>query len=131
MALPETVETEPSIHLARIREEFFTHYPGADFSNVERAYELAANAHAGQMRRSGHPYITHPLIVTEILASYGMDEATLIAAVLHDTVEDTEISLDDTAEMFGEEVAALIDGVTKLDRIRFSSREEQQAATIR
>ena len=131
MALPETIETEPEVHLARVKEEFVTRYPGADTANIQRAYEIAASAHAGQMRRSGHPFITHPLIVTEILASYGMDEATLIAAILHDTVEDTDITLDDTTEMFGEEVSTLIDGVTKLDRIRFSSREEQQAATIR
>ncbi len=131
MALPDTVETEPEVHLARIEELFRSHYPNADFTAIQSAYQVAADAHAGQMRRSGHPYITHPLIVTEILASYGMDEATLIAAILHDTVEDTELSLEDTTEMFGEEVSALIDGVTKLDRIRFSSREEQQAATIR
>jgi len=131
MALPETVETEPQIHLEKIEELYRSHYPDADLTAINRAYEVAMAAHAGQTRRSGHAYITHPLIVTEILASYGMDEATLIAAILHDTVEDTEISLEDTAAMFGDEVAALIDGVTKLDRIRFSSREEQQAATIR
>jgi len=131
MALPEIIESEPELHLARIRELFLAQYTSADLSNIERAYRVAEQAHAGQMRRSGHPYITHPLIVAEILAGYGMDEATLVAAILHDTVEDTEISLADTAEMFGEEVATLIDGVTKLDRIRFSSREEHQAATIR
>jgi GTP pyrophosphokinase len=131
MALPETVETEPEIHLERIKAEYLGNYPDASTEAIERAYAVAAAAHEGQMRQTGHPYITHPLIVTEILASYGMDEATLVAAILHDTVEDTELSLEDTAAAFGEEVAALIDGVTKLDRIRFSSREEHQAATIR
>jgi GTP pyrophosphokinase len=131
MALPDIVEAEPELHLGRIREQFAVHYGNAAFTNIERAYRVAAQAHAGQMRRSGHPYITHPLIVAEILAGYGLDEATLMAAILHDTVEDTDLSLEDTAEMFGDEVAGLIDGVTKLDRIRFSSREEQQAATIR
>jgi GTP pyrophosphokinase len=131
MALPETVETDPEIHLARVLAEFEMHYPGAGTAQIRRAYHVAKEAHAGQMRRSGHPFITHPLIVTEILASYGMDEATLIAAILHDTVEDTDISLEDTEEQFGAEVAGLIDGVTKLDRIRFSSAEEHQAATIR
>ncbi|MDX2466807.1 MAG: bifunctional (p)ppGpp synthetase/guanosine-3',5'-bis(diphosphate) 3'-pyrophosphohydrolase, partial [Acidimicrobiia bacterium] len=131
MALPETAETDPEIHLARIKDEFGNHYPDADTAVIDRAYEVALKAHAGQMRHSGHPYITHPLIVTEILASYGMDEATIVAAILHDTVEDTDISLEDTADEFGEEVARLIDGVTKLDRIKFSSREEHQAATIR
>ncbi|MDJ0496876.1 MAG: bifunctional (p)ppGpp synthetase/guanosine-3',5'-bis(diphosphate) 3'-pyrophosphohydrolase [Acidimicrobiia bacterium] len=131
MALPETVETDPEVHLARVLAEYQTHYPGAGNDKIRRAYHVANEAHAGQMRRSGHPYITHPLIVTEILASYGMDEATLVAAILHDTVEDTDISIEDTEEQFGAEVAELIDGVTKLDRIRFSSAEEHQAATIR
>lgn len=131
MALPETVETEPEIHLERVKEEFLSHYPGASVARIDEAYGVASDAHAGQVRRSGHPFITHPLIVTEILASYGMDEATLVAAILHDTVEDTDVSIEDTAEQFGDEVAQLIDGVTKLDRIRFSSREEHQAATIR
>ncbi|MEA2001351.1 MAG: bifunctional (p)ppGpp synthetase/guanosine-3',5'-bis(diphosphate) 3'-pyrophosphohydrolase [Actinomycetota bacterium] len=131
MGLPDTAETDPAIHLERILEEFARHYPGVSTATLERAYEAASRAHEGQVRQTGHPYITHPLIVTEILASYGMDEATLIAAILHDTVEDTDISLQDTVDEFGEEVAELIDGVTKLDRIRFSSREEHQAATIR
>ena len=96
-----------------------------------RAYELAQELHAGQQRATGDPYIVHPLIVTDILAGYGMDSATLQAALLHDTVEDTPATLDAIASEFGDEVASLIDGVTKLDRIQFSSREEAQAATIR
>jgi guanosine-3',5'-bis(diphosphate) 3'-pyrophosphohydrolase len=131
MALPETVETEPLIHLERIKTEFARHYPGSDSAMLDKAFAVADDAHRGQFRHSGHPYITHPLIVAEILAGYGMDEATLVAAILHDTVEDTEVSIEDTAREFGDEVAALIDGVTKLDRIKFSTREEQQAATIR
>jgi GTP diphosphokinase / guanosine-3',5'-bis(diphosphate) 3'-diphosphatase len=131
MALPDIVESEPELHLARIRQQYAAQYGDEGFATINRAFKVAEAAHAGQMRRSGHPYITHPLIVAEILAGYGMDEATLVAAILHDTVEDTDISLEQTVDMFGEEVAALIDGVTKLDRIRFSSREEHQAATIR
>jgi guanosine-3',5'-bis(diphosphate) 3'-pyrophosphohydrolase len=131
MALPDTVETAPEIHLQRVLDEFGRHYPQEDTDTIVRAYEVAARLHEGQKRQSGHPYITHPLIVAEILAGYGMDEATLVAALLHDTVEDTEITLGEIAAEFGDEVARLIDGVTKLDRIRYSSREEQQAATIR
>ena len=112
MALPETAETDPEVHLERVIEEFGQHYPDASPDTIRRAYEVAAAAHAGQVRRSGHPFITHPLIVTEILASYGMDESTLVAAILHDTVEDTDVTLEDTAADFGEEVADLIDGVT-------------------
>ncbi len=103
----------------------------SDLESVRRAYELAAELHEGQSRATGDPYIVHPLAVTEILADYGMDTATLIAALLHDVVEDTEASIEDIEREFGDEVAALIDGVTKLDRIKFSSREEHQAATIR
>ncbi len=107
------------------------HHPEADTRLLEHAYRRAFDLHRGQARRSGEPYITHPLIVADILAGYGLDEATLAAALLHDTVEDTDVSLEEIAAEFGEEVAELIDGVTKLDRIRFSSREEAQAATIR
>jgi GTP pyrophosphokinase len=106
-------------------------YPEAPTDKFERAYELAVRAHDGQFRQTGEPYVCHPLIVTEILADYGMDEATLLAAILHDVVEDSEITLEEIEHQFGGEVAALIDGVTKLDRIKFSTREEQQAATIR
>jgi GTP pyrophosphokinase len=92
---------------------------------------VAAEAHRGQSRQTGDPYITHPLIVAGMLAGYGLDRATITAAILHDVIEDTPISLADITEEFGAEVAGLIDGVTKLDRIKFSSREEQQAASIR
>ena len=107
------------------------HHAGTDVDLIRRAYVVAAGAHAGQRRRTGDPYIAHPVAVAQILAAYGLDTATLAAALLHDVVEDTDISLEDLERDFGEEVALLVDGVTKLDRIKFSSREEQQAATIR
>lgn len=107
------------------------HHPGTDVDLIRRAYDVAAHAHEGQTRRTGDPYIVHPLAVAQILATFGLDTATIVAALLHDVVEDTEITLDDIERDFGEEVALLVDGVTKLDRIKFSSREEQQAATIR
>jgi GTP pyrophosphokinase len=107
------------------------HHPGTDIDVIRHAYAVAAEAHAGQTRRTGDPYIAHPIAVAQILATYGLDTATIAAALLHDVVEDTDISLEDLERDFGEEVALLVDGVTKLDRIKFSSREEQQAATIR
>ncbi len=107
------------------------HHPGTDVDVIRRAYDVAAAAHEGQKRRTGDPYVTHPIAVAQILATYGLDTATLAAALLHDVVEDTEITLADLERDFGDEVALLVDGVTKLDRIKFSSREEQQAATIR
>jgi len=105
--------------------------PEANVDLIRRAYEAAAGAHEGQMRQTGDPYIVHPLSVAEILAEFGLDSATLAAALLHDTVEDTDLTLDGLRTEFGDEVAMLIDGVTKLDRIKFSSREEATAATIR
>lgn len=98
---------------------------------LEAAYELAAEAHDGQFRETGDPYITHPLIVTEILARFGQSANTLVAALLHDVVEDTDITIDAIKRRFGDDVATMIDGVTKLDRIKFSNKAQQQAATIR
>jgi len=117
--------------LASLLEVHAEHHPGASQERVVAAYELAAKAHAGQMRQTGDRYITHPMIVAEILAGYGMDDTTLAAALLHDVVEDTEVTLALVEKQFDAETAELIDGVTKLDRIKFSSREQQQAATIR
>jgi GTP pyrophosphokinase len=110
---------------------FLDTHPSGDTDLIRDAYVQAADVHEGQMRATGDPYIVHPLAVTEILADYGMDDATLAAALMHDTVEDTDLTLADVVDDFGDEVALLIDGVTKLDRIKFSSREHAQAATIR
>ncbi len=104
-------------------------HPKADLRPVQRAYQIAEAAHEGQQRRSGDPYITHPLAVTTILAELGMDTTTLVAALLHDTVEDTATTLASVREEFGEDVAHLVDGVTKLDKIKFGDAAE--AETIR
>ncbi|MGW7007189.1 RelA/SpoT family protein [Streptomyces sp. NPDC054933] len=96
---------------------------------IERAYQVAERWHRGQKRKSGDPYITHPLAVTTILAELGMDPATLMAGLLHDTVEDTEYGLDTLRRDFGEQVALLVDGVTKLDKVKFG--EAAQAETVR
>lgn len=98
---------------------------------ITTAYGMADAAHAGQMRETGDRYITHPLIVAEILARFGLGWGTIVAALLHDVVEDTDITLVTIEAEFGAKVAGLIDGVTKLDRIKFSSKKKQQAATIR
>ncbi|MFJ9586811.1 RelA/SpoT family protein [Streptomyces acidicola] len=96
---------------------------------IERAYQVAERWHRGQKRKSGDPYITHPLAVTTILAELGMDPATLMAGLLHDTVEDTEYGLDQLRRDFGDQVALLVDGVTKLDKVKFG--EAAQAETVR
>ncbi|MGH3564978.1 MAG: RelA/SpoT family protein [Pseudonocardia sp.] len=104
-------------------------HPKADLLLLQRAYDVAAAKHEGQKRKSGDPYITHPLAVATILAELGMDTTTLVAALLHDTVEDTDYSLDRLRRDFGDEVAHLVDGVTKLDKVEFGSSAE--AETIR
>jgi len=111
--------------------EFRRRHPKADTSLISRAYDVAAGAHEHQVRRSGDPYIHHPLAVAEILAQLGLDDVTLAAALLHDAVEDTGVTLDEITRDFGSEVASIVDGVTKLDRVRFDSKEAQQAATMR
>jgi GTP pyrophosphokinase len=104
-------------------------HPKADLRQVVRAYQVAEQCHEGQMRRSGDPYITHPLAVATILAELGMDTTTLVAALLHDTVEDTGYLLEDVRRDFGDDVAHLVDGVTKLDKVQFG--EAAEAETIR
>src|SRR2546421_1995028 len=103
----------------------------ADTAMIEQAFEVARVAHADQVRRSGEPYIAHPLGVAMILADLGLDDVTIAAALLHDAVEDTTVTDEDLQEQFGPDVAAIVDGVTKLDRLQFDSREAQQAATMR
>src|ERR1035437_5879591 len=104
-------------------------HPKADLSVIERAYAVAEKAHEGQLRKSGDPYITHPLAVTSILAELGMTPGPWPAALLHDTVEDTPYSLESLTSDFGEEIAMLVDGVTKLDKVTYG--EAAQAETVR
>ena len=123
--LPAAVEVEGLV------EQYRQFHPKANGDRIVDAYEVAVTAHEGQVRKSGEPYVTHPLAVATICARYGMDETTVVAALLHDAVEDTGVTLADVESRFGADVAALVDGVTKLERIHFDSKEAQQAATIR
>ena len=104
-------------------------HPKADLALIARAYLTAEKLHGTQMRKSGDPYITHPLAVTTILADIGMTESTLVASLLHDTVEDTPYTLEQVREDFGDEVALLVDGVTKLDKVKYG--DSALAETIR
>ena len=106
-----------------------THHPKGDLAVIERAYQTASRAHASQKRQSGEPYITHPLAVAQILADLGLGPRAIAAALLHDTVEDTEYSLDQLTADFGDEVAMLVDGVTKLDKVKYG--DAAQAETVR
>ena len=121
----------PIEELAPLLTAFRKRHPKATVSLVNRAYEVARVAHTNQMRSSGEAYINHPIAVARIVADIGLDEISLAAALLHDAVEDTEITLEDVQRDFGDEVATLVDGVTKLERLQFDSREAQQAATMR
>ena len=115
-----TPEIEPLVRALR------ANHPTADVSLIERAYATAEKAHRGQMRKSGEPYITHPVAVATILAEVGMTSPTLAAALLHDTVEDTDYSLEQLTADFGPAIAQLVDGVTKLDKIRYGERAQSE-----
>ncbi|WP_454118835.1 RelA/SpoT family protein [Microbacterium lacticum] len=106
-----------------------THHPKGDVAIIERAYQTASRAHASQKRQSGEPYITHPLAVAQILADLGLGPRAIAAALLHDTVEDTDYSLEQLTADFGDEVAMLVDGVTKLDKVKYG--DAAQAETVR
>lgn len=105
--------------------------PNYDLDLIGHAFDLACEKHAGQLRKSGEPYVIHPIAVAEILASLGMDENTIVAGLLHDVVEDTDYTAEELRAEFGEEVELLVDGVTKLASLKFESKEERQAETLR
>ncbi len=129
--LPWRRNSLPAEEIAPLLSAYRARHPRASTAMISRAYAVAANAHQGQYRISGDPYIHHPLAVAMIVAELGLDDVTIAAALLHDAVEDTAVGIDDVKSTFGPEVATIVDGVTKLDRIRFESREAQQAASMR
>ena len=115
--------------LAPVVSALTEHHPNEKLVNVERAFQVAKEAHTGQLRKSGEEYITHPVAVAAILAEFGLNEAVVIAALLHDTVEDTSYSLTQLRKDFGDEIALLVDGVTKLDKLTYGPTAE--AETVR
>lgn len=117
--------------LAPVLSAYRHYHPKASTSLVVRAYETAELAHTNQRRTSGESYIYHPVAVAAVLANLGLDDITIASALLHDVAEDTEVTLADIERDFGKIVAACVDGVTKLDRLKFDSKEAQQAATLR
>jgi guanosine-3',5'-bis(diphosphate) 3'-pyrophosphohydrolase len=116
--LPDAIDHVAKVHRA--------HHPSADLDPLCRAYALAESSHRGQFRKSGDPYITHPLAVTLILAELGAETTTLTASLLHDTVEDTDVTLDQVRDQFGEEVCYLVDGVTKLEKVDYGAAAEPE-----
>lgn len=119
------------VYYEPIADKVIKAYSAADAAAIERAFEFAFGAHSGQRRKSGEPYIIHPVAVADILIGFGMDAQSVEAALLHDTVEDTPVTEDDIKKNFGASVALLVDGVTKLGKVPLASREEQQAENLR
>ncbi|WP_165071230.1 bifunctional (p)ppGpp synthetase/guanosine-3',5'-bis(diphosphate) 3'-pyrophosphohydrolase [Desulfovibrio sp. ZJ200] len=119
------------IRIQEILDKVAASNPDADLELIRRAYVFAATAHAGQTRLSGEPYLSHPLAVADTLAEMGFDEPTVVAGLLHDTVEDTRVTIEEIDENFGEEAADIVDGVTKISMIPFENKEEAQAENIR
>jgi len=114
-----------------VTDKVRSHDPRADIDLINRAYVFAAHAHANQTRSSGEPYLSHPLAVANILASLCLDDKSIVTGLLHDTVEDTSVTLEDIRSRFGEDVARLVDGVTKIGKIHFPSTEHKQAENFR
>ena len=119
------------VYYEPIADKVIKAYSAADAAAIERAFEFAFGAHSGQRRKSGEPYIIHPVAVADILIGFGMDAQSVEAALLHDTVEDTPVTEDDIKKNFGASVALLVDGVTKLGKVPLASKEEQQAENLR
>jgi len=117
--------------IADLVAEVVRHHPHADVGAIEHAFHLGVRAHTGQRRKSGEPYFVHPVRVARILAQLGLDGCSIVAALLHDVVEDTELTVYDVTETFGREVANIVDGVTKLGKVPYLSRQEQQAESFR
>ncbi|WP_236705557.1 HD domain-containing protein, partial [Frankia sp. ACN1ag] len=127
-----THRATPSSALDPVLRGLLANHPRADIDQVQQAFEVADAAHAGQVRFSGHPYITHPIAVASILADLGMDTPTLSAALLHDTLEETSLSAEAIRETFGDQIALIVDAVSKLNRVKVGeAAQAAQAETIR
>jgi len=133
VSLTSRASADPALlgSIERLLARFLEHHDEGDVELIRRAGVAAINAHEGQLRRTGEPYVTHPIAVAGITADLGLDEVTIAAALLHDAVEDTGVTTEWLSQEFGAQVSAVVDGVTKLDRLEFDSKEAQQAATIR
>jgi len=123
------------VRLGEIIDKVSSYNPSANLELIEKAYIFSAKVHKGQMRLSGEPYLSHPIEVAHILTNMQMDAVTVATGILHDTVEDTLTTIDRIKDLFGDEVAMLVDGVTKIGKITFDSKgtsgEEQQAENFR
>lgn len=125
------MDKTPKEYYEELRKLLVTIFSPEDVEQIDKAFNTANRAHEGQLRCSGQPYVIHPILVAKIVAELGMDKESIIAALLHDVVEDTDLTLEDVTEKFGKSVASLVDGVTKLGKVPLSTREEVQAENVR
>ena len=130
MAIPSKIKNNEDILFLEFKKKLQKYLNSYQIKKIEKAFLTAKKAHSGQKRKSGENYITHPLDAANYLADYNLDHETIMAAILHDVIEDTDISLEDLGKKFGKTVAELVDGVSKLDKINFDSKEEADAANI-
>ena len=122
---------QPGQDVGPLLNAYLERHPNDTADRIETAYRLAEQAHAGQLRKSGEPYVTHPLAVAHVVVELGLDDVSVIAALLHDAIEDTSMNLAEVEQHFGSEVASIVDSVTRLDRLKFNTQEEEQAASMR
>ena len=125
------MDRTPKEYYEELRNLLVTIFSPEDVEQIDKAFNTANRAHEGQLRCSGQPYVIHPILVAKVVAELGMDKESVIAALLHDVVEDTDLTLVDVTEKFGKSVASLVDGVTKLGKVPLSTREEVQAENVR
>jgi GTP pyrophosphokinase len=130
-AASEKLSDRPLRSVDELCEKIAAYYPNADFTRLRKAYDFSERAHEGQIRRSGEPYISHPLNVAGLLADLKLDLDAIITGLLHDTVEDTHATIEDVRREFGESVAHLVDGVTKISKMQFKTSTERQGENIR
>jgi len=128
---PVPPAASPIVRFGEIQDIVKAYYPDADLDLIRAAYVYSAQVHLGQTRRSGEPYLVHPVAVARILAQMKLDEASVATGLLHDTVEDTLVTIEDIERFFGKEIATLVDGVTKISKMEFQSREQRQAENYR
>lgn len=131
MAINLDTNSQADKEFIKLRETLEKSLEKEEIEEIEKAYEWARESHEGQFRFSGQPYIIHPIAVAQILADFGMDKCSIIAALLHDIVEDTNTTIDDVREKFGDEVASIVDGLTKMGKVPLKTKEEQQAENVR
>src|SRR6185312_6562656 len=127
----ERLNEKPLKTLDELCQKITAYYPNADIKLIEKAYAFSEGMHQGQIRRSGEPYISHPLSVAGILADLKLDLDSIATGLLHDTVEDTHATIDDIRREFGDTIAQLVDGVTKLSKMEFKTSTERQGENIR